>query len=231
VAEVRRRLATAGDPVRAEGVRAYMKSQMPYRGVNSAPLRAVLKEVFAEHPLAGCDEWKAAVLELWRGAEFREERYAAIELTGIRRHRECQTLDALPMYREMITTGAWWDLVDGLATHRIGDLLRAYPGPMKREMRKWSRSSDLWLRRTAILSQVRFKADTDLRLLYDCIEPNLADRDFFIRKAIGWALRQYAWTDPTEIQRYVREHEAQLSGLSKREALKNIDLPGWQVRS
>jgi 3-methyladenine DNA glycosylase AlkD len=76
--------------------------------------------------------------------------------------------------------------------------------------------------RTAILSQVRFKADTDLGLLFDCIEPNLADRDFFIRKAIGWALRQHAWTDPTEIRRYVRQNEAQLSGLSKREALKNI---------
>jgi 3-methyladenine DNA glycosylase AlkD len=222
VAEVRRRLAAAGDSVRAESMRAYMKSKMPYRGVTSAPLRALLKEVFAAHPLSGCAVWTATVLELWRDAEFREERYAAIELTGLRRHRECQTLEALPMYREMITTGAWWDLVDGIATYRIGDLLRAHSGPMKTEMRRWSRSPDLWLRRTAILSQVRFKADTDLGLLFDCIEPNLADRDFFIRKAIGWALRQYAWTDPTEIRRYVRQNEAQLSGLSKREALKNI---------
>ncbi len=93
-----------------------------------------------------------------------------------------QDLDALPMYEEMIVTGAWWDYVDAIA----------------------------------------FKADTDLDLLYDCIEPSLSSREFFLRKAIGWALRQYAWTDPREIRCYVRKHEEELSGVSKREALKNV---------
>jgi 3-methyladenine DNA glycosylase AlkD len=93
---------------------------------------------------------------------------------------------------------------------------------MRREMRAWSRSDDLWKRRSAILCQLTFKKDTDLDLLYAVIEPALASREFFLRKAIGWALRQYAWTDPREIRRYVREREEQLSPLSKREALKNI---------
>lgn len=89
-------------------------------------------------------------------------------------------------------------------------------------MRDWSTDANLWKRRVSIICQLSFKRDTDLKLLYANIEPNLPDRDFFIRKAIGWALRQYAWTDPKEVARYVREHEAQLSGLSRREALKNI---------
>ena len=80
----------------------------------------------------------------------------------------------------------------------------------------------MWKRRTSILCQLGFKERTDLKLLYDCIEPNLDDREFFIRKAIGWALRQYAWTNPKEVQRYVRAHEDRLSGLSRREALKNV---------
>lgn len=80
----------------------------------------------------------------------------------------------------------------------------------------------MWKRRTAILCQLSFKADTDLSLLYDCIEPNLGDEDFFIRKAIGWALRQHAWTDGVEVQRYVERNRARLSPLSVREALKHV---------
>src|SRR5688572_20929768 len=93
---------------------------------------------------------------------------------------------------------------------------------MKREMRRWSRDDDVWKRRTSILCQVTFKKDTDLELLYDCMRPSLTSREFFLRKAIGWALRQYAWTDPREVRRYVAEHADRLSGLSRREALKNI---------
>ena len=89
-------------------------------------------------------------------------------------------------------------------------------------MRRWSADPDMWKRRVSIICQLRFKKDTDLDLLYANIEPNLGDKEFFIRKAIGWALRQYAWTDPEEVTRYVRSRESRLSGLSKREALKNI---------
>jgi hypothetical protein len=89
-------------------------------------------------------------------------------------------------------------------------------------MHRWSRDPVLWKRRSAILCQLGFKERTDLSLLYDCIEPNLDDTEFFIRKAIGWALRQYAWTDPIEVRRYVRELGDRLSPLSRREALKNI---------
>lgn len=125
------------------------------------------------------------------------------------------------MYEELIVTGAWWDYVDVLASHCLGELLRRNPREISKKMKEWSRSDNLWKRRSAILCQLQFKKDTDLKLLYACIAPSMDSTEFFLRKAIGWALRQYAWTDPVEIARYVREHDAALSPLSKREALKH----------
>lgn len=218
---VRLALAAAADPERAPAMQAYMKSAMPYRGIRSPDLRAISGRVFTEHPLASCDEWQAAILELWRGARFREERYAALELLAQKSHRECRTPAVLPMYEELITTGAWWDYVDGVA-QLVGDLLRSYPKQVRPVMRAWSQDEDIWRRRASIICQISFKKDTDLGLLYANIEPNLADSSFWIRKAIGWALRAHTWTDPNEVARYVAANESRLSGLSRREALKNI---------
>jgi 3-methyladenine DNA glycosylase AlkD len=222
VTAVRRELKRRADPVKAPQMRAYMKSAMPYLGVQTPGLREACRLVFSTHSLDSFDDWRDTVLALWRGARFREERYAALLLTGERRYRGYQTLDALPLYEELIVTGAWWDYVDLIASQRIGALLKRYPARMRQTMRAWSRSTDMWKRRTAILCQLSFKADTDLALLYDCIEPNLGDKEFFIRKAIGWGLRQHAWTDAKEVQRYVARNRARLSALSTREALKNV---------
>ena len=200
-----------------------MKSAMPYCGVPATPLRAICRKVFVEQPLESCDAWQAAILTLWREAAFREERYVALGLAGSRLYRQYRTLDMLPVWEELIVTGAWWDLVDGLASHELGDLVRAHPAEMKPLMLRWARDEDLWKRRAAILCQIGSKAQTDLELLYGCIEPNLTDTEFFIRKAIGWALRSYAWTDPEEVRRYVAQRDGRLSGLSKREALKNLE--------
>ena len=218
VIAIRAGLAAAADPARAKGAQAYMKSEMPFRGVSAPILRRLCRDVFVAHPLTTSAAWQRAVLELWRTASFREERYAAVELTSQKRYLSYRTPDILPMLEEMIVTGAWWDYVDAVATGPLGALLP----DVADTLRAWSVDADMWKRRAAILCQIRRKADTDLTLLYDCIEPNLADREFFIRKAIGWALRSYAWTDPREVKRYVRAHRARLSGLSAREATKNI---------
>jgi 3-methyladenine DNA glycosylase AlkD len=201
----------------------YMKSTMPYYGVSAPVQRRIWREVFGEHTVGSCEELREAALELWRHARYREERYAAIGLTDLPRYRACQTLEAVPMYEEMIVTGAWWDYVDVIATHHLGDVLRNERARMNRLMRRWARDRHLWKRRAAVLCQIRFKADTDLDLLYACIEPNVDDEDFFIRKAIGWALRQYAWTDAREVSRYVDANRDRLSPLSVREALKHAD--------
>jgi 3-methyladenine DNA glycosylase AlkD len=215
-------LAQLADPAKAYAMQAYMKSPMPYWGVQVPEQRGLFRAVFAAHPLASFEQWRDTILTLWREATHREERYAAIALAGDRRYRSYQTLDTLPLYEELIVTGAWWDLVDGLAGHQIGGLLRRYPEPMRQTMLAWSRDLDLWKRRTAILCQLGVKADTDEDLLYTCIESNLADRDFFIRKAIGWALREYAKTNPDSVRRFVRAHDDALSPLSRREATKHL---------
>ena len=222
VAAIRAGLSAAADPARAKGAQAYMKSEMPFRGVPSPEQKRLWREVFAAHPLETSAKWQRAVLELWRIATFREERYAAVGLAQDRRYLSYRTPAVIPMLEEMIVNGAWWDYVDALASHPLGDVLVADPARVSRLMRRWAKDGDMWKRRSAILCQLRRKRDTDLALLYDCIEPNLADREFFIRKAIGWALRQYAWTDPREVKRYVKAHRMLLSPLSFREATKNI---------
>ncbi len=195
------RLGEAANPAKAPAMQAYMKSQMPYLGVSTVPLRKICKEIFQQFALNSFEEFRDTILTLWRNAKFREERYAAIELSGHKSYSKFQTLRMLPVYQEMITTGAWWDYVDPIAAHRLGPLLRRYPKQMDAKMRAWSKSKDLWLRRSAIICQLALKENTDLKLLYDCIEPAIAEKEFFLRKAIGWALRQHAWTDSAEVIR------------------------------
>jgi 3-methyladenine DNA glycosylase AlkD len=219
-------LAERADPKKAPQMQAYMKSEMPYLGVAAPALRAACKEIFPQHALNDAKDWSETCLELWRSAKHREARYAAIELTGQRPYSQYWDLDAMPMFEEMIVTGAWWDYVDAIATNRVGPILKKHPGPMKKAMRQWSKSKDMWKRRTSILCQNRFKEETDLELLYDCIEPSIGSNEFFLRKAIGWALRELAKTNPKEVVRFVSDNEERLSGLSKREALKTLEHSG-----
>ena len=221
---VREALEAVAEPARAPAMQAYMKSAMPYLGVSAVPRRATLKHLFAGLTWSDRAAWEADVLTLWRGGAYREERYASIELCAVRAAREFQRIDALPMYEEMIVTGAWWDYVDEIAGHRLWTLLQNDRGAMRDAMLAWSTDANIWKRRSSILCQLPAKGETDLDLLYACIEPSIGSTEFFLRKAIGWALRQYAWTDPVEVKRYVGENEDRLSGLSKREALKNVKL-------
>lgn len=219
---VREALLAAADPARAPGMQAYMKSEMPYHGVPSPELKRICSRLFKPLRFESYETWREAVLSLWHGAEFREERYAAIALTGVRQAAPFQLPETLELYEELIVTGAWWDYVDDLATHRVRGLLRLHPTPIKVAMREWSHTDDLWKRRTAIICQNGQKGETDLALLDACIEPAIDSREFFLRKAIGWALRELAWHDPQEVVRYVTAHRDRLSPLSKREALKNV---------
>jgi 3-methyladenine DNA glycosylase AlkD len=219
---LRARFRDVADSARAPAMQAYMKSAMPYLGVPAVALRQVCKASFGGLTWTDGAAWQADVLAIWRGAAFREERYAAIELTGVKGARAFQRIDTLPMYEEMIVAGAWWDYADNIVTQRFWPILQADREAMKRSMLVWSTDTDMWKQRSAILCQIKAKKETDLSLLYACIEPSLGSKEFFLRKAIGWALRQYAWTDPEEVQRYVAANASRLSGLSRREALKNV---------
>jgi 3-methyladenine DNA glycosylase AlkD len=201
-----------------------MKSSLAYRGVTSPQLRAILRPILSDPSLQPREraEWEAAVRALWDGARFREERYAATALTGHRAYRAWQDPEAVPLYRHLITTGAWWDLVDEVASNRVGPILLSHRDDLTPLVRGWATEEDLWLRRSAIISQLGFKDRTDSTLLRDTIDPNVSDTRFWIRKAIGWALRQYARTDPEWVRALVGSYGDRLSGLSRREALKHL---------
>lgn len=221
------RLEAAGDAERAEGQQGYMKSALPFHGVRVPEVRTIATAVARDHPFADRDEWEAGVLEIWRAATHRAQQYAA---TDIAFHRPCQRWldgDALPMIEEMIVSGAWWDHVDALAGRHMGVMLRQDPDVIRPTMVAWAtdpmeREGAIWRRRTAILCQLRHKAHTDLDLLTHAIEASTGEREFFLRKAIGWALRQYAYVDPDWVVGFVDRHVERLSPLSKKEALKNV---------
>jgi 3-methyladenine DNA glycosylase AlkD len=204
-------------------MQASMKSAMPYRGVSTPEHRRLLREVItAVGPPADRASWEATVRELWDGAEFREERYVAVDLCRHRSARAWQDPATVPLYDHLVVTGAWWDHVDAVAIGLLGPILRTHRGDVQPVVRAWTDDDDPWRRRTSIIVQNGAKAETDTALLADAILASADDSGFFLRKAIGWALREYAKTDPAWVRTFVDTHAHRLSPLSRREALKHI---------
>ena len=223
VAALRDGLAARADPVKAPAMQAYMKSAMPYRGVPTPAQRRLVREVVTQlGPPADRDAWLATVTELWDGARFREERYVAVDLCRHRSARPWQDAAAVPLYDHFVVTGAWWDHVDAVAIALLGPILRAERAAVGPIVRRWTVDPDRWRRRTSIIIQNGSQAATDTALLADAILASVDDRDFFLRKAIGWALREHAKTDPGWVRGFVAAHGDRLSALSRREALKHL---------
>jgi 3-methyladenine DNA glycosylase AlkD len=217
--EIRAALRSAADPTRAPQMQAYMKSAMPYLGVRVPEVRRLTRAAAGTRPFVTLADLERTVRTLWNHAAFREERYAATALCDTRSARALRTPRLLALYRDLIISGAWWDHVDELA-HRVGELLSGWPEVVRPEIEGWVRAEDHWLRRVSIICQLGFKRATDLDLLAAAIEVNASEPDFFLRKAIGWALREYARTDPDWVRGFVGAHE--LTPLSRREALKHL---------
>lgn len=184
-------------------------------------MRAVCSAAFDANPLTTAAAWRAAITGLWDTATHKEQRYAAIELAAHPPYQRFVSMALVPLYRRLIQEGAWWDTVDALA-HRVAVLHDTYPESLKRTLRAWAKQENIWLRRVAIIVQVLAREETDRALLYDCIEPSLESKDFFLRKAIGWALREFAKANPDEVRRYLAANKSRLSALSAREAAKGL---------
>ncbi|GGM43107.1 DNA alkylation repair protein [Microbacterium saperdae] len=212
---IRLALVDAADPTLAPAQQSYMKSAMPFYGVRVP----IVRRVVSTHTKGVADPvlLRDAALLLWRRATHREERYAATALIALRPLRA--RLDMLPVHEEMIRTGAWWDHVDEIA-HRLTETLDSHPREMTPLLREWSRDEDMWIRRASIIAQLGRRDATDRDLLTAVIDANAADREFFIRKAIGWALREVTRTDPEWVRAFVEARD--LSPLSRREALKHL---------
>ncbi|WP_394938253.1 DNA alkylation repair protein [Psychromicrobium sp. YIM B11713] len=219
MSQIQQELRNAADPLRAPKMQAYMKSSMPYLGVTMPQVRKITTTAVRERPFENAAELLRTAEFFWRAAHYREERYVALALTDVK--EVAQNLDFLPLYQEMVRSGAWWDYVDWVA-HRIRGLLHAHPGTLAPLLIDWSVHENFWFRRLSIISQLQAKDETDLELLTKVIEVNMADSEFFVRKAIGWALRDYARTDPLWVLNFVDLRSGLLSPLSRREALKHL---------
>jgi len=193
---------------------AYLRDQFPCLGITLPRLRAILRQL----PRPGPEEAVSWAQACWQLPE-REFQYVGLFSLQAAAPRLPST--CLPQLRWLITTRSWWDTVDGLATHVVGRLVLDHP-ELTSEMDAWVRDADIWVARTAILHQERWKSRTDADRLFSYCEMRAGDREFFIRKAIGWALRSYAVTDPAAVERFVLDHERALSGLSRREAMKGV---------
>jgi len=215
VDDIRRALQAAAQPERAPAQQAYMKSSMPFLGIRLPEVRRLARTLGAGESDAAA--LGAAARTLWDEASHREERYAAMALLALPPLRGAR--ESLPLIEHMVRTGQWWDITDELSG-RVRDLLVAHPEQIAPVIRAWARDADLWIRRVAILSQLTRRSGFDVQLFTDVIVPNLADSEFFIRKAIGWALRDRARVDPDGVRAFVDERG--VTGLSRREALKRL---------
>lgn len=214
-----RAYGAAADPGRAAAMAAYMRGQFPFLGIQSPAQRVLAREVLADLPRPTQDDLRAVALRCW---ELPEREYQYFACTWLRRHaRLCSASFLDGTARHLLVTRSWWDTVDALAAHLVGPLVARHPALVS-TMDAWAKDDDVWLARTALLHQLRYQHATDADRLFDYCTALAAHRDFFIRKAIGWALREYAKTDPTAVRSYVRAHRSQLSPLSVREALKNL---------
>ncbi len=213
-------LAHAGN---AKAMAAYMKTDMPFFGIKTPVWRPTMRQAARAHPISTRREYAQMIDALWSEPE-REMKHGAVFVA--RAYRRFITMASLPLYRRLIVEGAWWDFVDEVAGHLVGAIVRNERSRARPIMHKWiDDEKHMWLRRSAIICQLKHKRETDETMLFDFCLRRSHEKEFFVRKAIGWALRQHAYTNPNEVRAFLKEHRDRLSGLTLREAGKHLNLP------
>jgi 3-methyladenine DNA glycosylase AlkD len=205
------------DSISAAGAKAYLLNQFEFYGIKTPLRRSLCKAFYKTHPIKNHDELATIVKESFEQPQ-RELHYFAIELVG--HHKKLWSKKTLPLIEWMITHNSWWDSVDSTNTHVISKFFIQFPEFIPTYTNKWNQSSNKWLQRMSILFQLTYKKNTNTELLATYIEHCINEEDFFIRKAIGWALRAYTYTNKKWVIQFVKDHPS-LSNLSKREALKH----------
>ncbi|MBU1008604.1 MAG: DNA alkylation repair protein [Bacteroidetes bacterium] len=207
----------AADPHIAAGASAYMKNKSVFFGIPSPKRRKLLSQFIVQHGLPDKTEVHGIVMSAWKQPE-REFQYAAMEtLYKIKKQLNGSHIS---LFSEMITTKSWWDTVDYISPNLLGEVIARFSELKAPTINEFMASNNIWLQRACLLFQLRYREKTDENLLFDLARTLSGEKEFFIRKAIGWALRQYAKTNPESVGMFVSS--TQLSGLSRREALKHI---------
>lgn len=208
----------AANPTLAGPMEAYMKNRVVFFGIKSPERKAIFKAFVKKHGLPSIDELEDIIESLWE-QPYRECHYAAVDLLD-KMQKELEPKH-LPMLEELILTNSWWDTIDMIASHQIGGLLKKHPELIPANTERWIQSDNFWLQRVAIIYQLGYKQDTDAEHLFRFCKLRSGSKEFFIRKGIGWALRQYSYANPEAVKQFVAAHE--LSPLSQREALKGLN--------
>ncbi|MDE2431160.1 MAG: DNA alkylation repair protein [Burkholderiales bacterium] len=214
-------LCNAANPDRALTMRAYMKNQFVFFGVATPERRQLCRPLMPQPGQLTATQLIELVQDLWT-FEQRELHYLAIDLLA--RHFRLLEVSHIDWVLQLAQTHSWWDTVDGL-TSVIGDVLKLHLSADRHEqsiMDQALRHENFWIRRVAMLHQLGWRDQTDVARLFAYSLQLAEEKEFFIRKAIGWALRDYAWHDPGRVQQFLARHQTQLSGLSYREAAKNL---------
>lgn len=207
------------DAGRATAAAAYMRNQFPFLGIRAPRQAAIYREVTAGLPAPGGNAELATVaFACW---QLPEREYQHFGITYLQRHVRRASPGFIPTLKHLVTTKSWWDTVDGLATRVAGPLVAAHP-ELRTVMDSWVESENIWLARVAILHQERYRERTDSELLFAYCLRRAADREFFVRKAVGWALPSYAKVAPDVVAQFLTGHGAALSGLSRHEAERGV---------
>jgi 3-methyladenine DNA glycosylase AlkD len=217
VAHLRTLLEQNADPAQAAPMKKYMRDQFEYLGIKSPQVKTLFRQAIKEKGVPSLEELDQVVCELWALPQ-REYQYLAISL--MERLEKKLPSNTIKTLEYMITHKSWWDTVDNIS-HVVGVHFKRYPEVREKYLTKWRASNNIWLRRTVILFQLDYKAETNFALLREIIQENLGSNEFFINKALGWALRQYARVDPNAVKKFVKS--TPLHPLSQREAMKHLD--------
>ncbi len=211
-------LRDAGDAEISKGMAAYMKNHFVFFGVKKPEREALTKSWIQERKKLPYADLEEIVLLLWDQPQ-REMQYIAIEL--MKASKIFRQEDSLTLLEKVITSKSWWDTVDLIASGMVGGYFLQFPERKTEVALEWCNGKDLWLQRTSIIFQLTYRSRTDEDLLMSTILTHLESREFFLRKAMGWALRQYARTNPDFVIQFVNAHS--FSGLTVREALKHLN--------
>lgn len=215
---VRAALKPLADSDRAAGAKAYMRGRFEYIGISTPERRAAVGLLIRGFEPATAEELRATAQGLW---EMREREYQYIAADLLARHQSALSLDDLPWLLDLAQAKSWWDTVDCIVKV-VGKIVQRSGAKGVRAMDRAVKHEDFWVRRIAMLHQLGWRDDTDTERLFRYAELLAVEKEFFVRKAIGWALRDYAWHDWRAVEKFLKSTSAPLSGLTVREASKNF---------
>ncbi|WP_274475840.1 DNA alkylation repair protein [Mangrovimonas aestuarii] len=216
IEEIKQEFTAHANPEEAAKQTAYLKGKFPHFGLKTPQRRTLTKPLIDS--LKPCSE--SEIIEICRLCYDQPEReFHQLALDILVKYHKKLEYDAIPFIKKMIEIHSWWDTVDMLAAKVLGNYLKRNPEQIK-VMDSWCKDDNLWIRRSALLFQLKYKEDTDSKLLFKYCLQVAHEKDFFIRKAIGWTLREYAKTNRDEVEAFVNSYREKLSHLTVKEALR-----------